>query len=414
MDLHTKLHNLREWIANPRHSKTPCVVSSKIEVRDFPGSGRGLYAKLAISASENLVRISPSLLLNFSTIVAHVSSYNSLIGSSGLKYDVYIPPPVLDDVGEIYSHFTLEQLLGLLSFQIVPMYLVLEKRRNNSWWKPFIAMLPDLSELAMTPIVWKENHGDLWHLLPRLTRKHAEKVIARFDKDYEVVNNLVPMDRQDFLWAWMCVNSRCLYMEIAQGKDAADNFTMCPYVDFLNHSSSDQCGIKIDSLGFHVTTSTSYSPGDELFFSYGPHLNEFLFCEYGFLLSENKWNYLDISDFILPLLSPKQAQFLQLRSYFGDYTVNAEDVSFRTEVALAVIQEQDPENSRRLGFYVDGMSAGEVYQQKSKLLLRRILAKMAADSRLRLELLENGDATQRAVAQLHRDIVGLAERHMDN
>ncbi|KAM9886540.1 hypothetical protein OXX79_014123, partial [Metschnikowia pulcherrima] len=80
-------------------------------------------------------------------------------------------------------------------------------------------------------------------------------------------------------------------MEVPQAKDAVDNFTMAPYVDFLNHSSEDQCGIKIDALGFQVFTSTSYKPGDELYFSYGPHSNEFLLCEYGFTLGQNKWNY---------------------------------------------------------------------------------------------------------------------------
>lgn len=194
-----------------------------------------------------------------------------------------------------------------------------------------------------------------------------------------------------------------------QKSDASDNFTLAPYVDFLNHLGNDECGIKIDAHGFHVLTSTPYKPDSELYFSYGPHSNEFLLCEYGFTLAYNKWNYVDISDLIMPLLRPQQVAFLKESGYYGDYTVNEQGASFRTEVALATLQENEPSASRKLKAFVDGVIDGLVYQSKSWRLLGQIMKKLIGDSDKKLAS-EFLNPEGRAIATLYKDTKMIAEK----
>lgn len=416
-DWDTRIEALLAWIGARDESKS--FVSKKLAVKHTQSSGRGVYAAETIKPRENLVKIPPLHLLNSTTVIAHIAKHNLEISLAEPYYhSLYVPQPVKDEVGEIYSGLSVELLLELLGFQLISTYLILEKSRGaSSFWKPFIDMLPDVLELSMAPIVWKilgcENCETLWKTLPRSARKHSEQVISRFEKDFETVKAKLPqlskfLDRSDFLWAWMCINSRCLYMDMPQAKDDTDNFTMAPYVDFLNHSSDDQCGIKIDTLGFHVVTSCSYESGCELYFSYGPHSNEFLLCEYGFALPENKWNFVDLTDYVVPLFRPKHADFLKKIGYYGEYTVNSSGMSFRTEIALAVLQEEEPEASRKLKAFVDGVSDGSVYSAKLKVLLDRILHKLVGDSERRLEEGNNfaGETGKRmeAILDLHRDI----------
>ena len=98
-------------------------------------------------------------------------------------------------------------------------------------------------------------------------------------------------------------------MDLPTSKNSADNFTMAPYVDFMNHSCDDHCTLKIDGKGFQVRTTSQYNTGDQVYLSYGPHSNDFLLCEYGFVIPDNKWNDLDISQYIIPLLKPPHVEF---------------------------------------------------------------------------------------------------------
>lgn len=428
-NIDSKIEALLSWMGNnstsspTSSSKSESFVSPKLQVRDVAGSGRGLYAKSQIMRRENLIRIPPSYLLNFSTALAHITKHNPEIQlPHNIPQNLQVPAAQNDKVGKFYAGLSFETLHALSSFQIVSLFLVLEKSRDSgSFWKPFIDMLPEIEELALCPLVGKVldlPHADkLWTLLPRSSRKHSESVLARFEKDLEVVSKLVTdpslLPKKDFLWAWMCINSRCLYMEVPQAKDSADNFTMAPYVDFLNHLSEDQCGIKIDTLGFQVFTTSAYKPNEELYFSYGPHSNEFLLCEYGFTLAQNKWNYVDITPFITLLFNAKQVKYLKARGYHGEYTVNIDGMSFRTEIAFATLQESDPETSRRLNSFLEGTTEGSFYEGQSNKLLNRILSKLVADCDAKINTDYSFDEASKPqieqIVRLYRDIKDICE-----
>lgn len=414
IDFDAKLEALLAWI---QEGSAKSHVSAKITVKNSPTSGRGLYATDLIRPKEEIVNIPHSLLLNFTTVVAHISKFAGFQLLEPYYSKISVPNTSSDEVTEIYKKLTLEGLLKLLSFQLIGLYLVFEKRRGkNSFWKPFLDMLPDLEELSLAPAVWtittEPSHEELTKFMPRSTKKHTARVVDRFNDDFAAVTDFVGSDVQidkiDFLWAWMCINSRCLYMEMPQKTDTSDFFTLAPYVDFLNHLGNDECGIKIDSLGFRVVTSSSYTAGNELFFSYGPHSNEFLLCEYGFTLPENRWNYIDISDYLMPLLRPQQAEFLKESGYYAEYTVNGLGASFRTEIALATLQEADPLQSRRLKAFVDGISDGAVYESKSQTLLRSLLNKILGDCQKKLSQ-DISDPKMEALAVIHNDAKQIIE-----
>ncbi|KAK6456019.1 uncharacterized protein RJT20DRAFT_127780 [Scheffersomyces xylosifermentans] len=413
---------LLEWIKNTQDEtlkpSTHSYISPKIEVREFPDSGRGIGAKESIKRSEELLRIPPSFLINFNTVVCHITKHNKNIKLKEPHYlNIYTPFNVQEDkFTKIYSKFSMNELLELTSFQLLSLYLTFENQRGKkSFWQPFINMLPDSSDFDLNPLIWKvlevKHHDELLKMLPTTTQSHTDKVYKRFIGDYDLVKEVLSEKLEDgdsvhsflplelFLWAWMCINSRCLYMTIPQGKTNADNFTMAPYVDFLNHSCNDQCSIKIDVLGFHVQTTSSYTPGEQLFLSYGPHSNDFLLCEYGFIIpKDNKWNDLDISSFIIPLLRPRQEEFLKENDYYDNYTMTKDGLSFRTDVVLAVLQEDYPQTSRKLSALLNGVSDGSAYRSHSNALIKEILHKVLheSDKYKHLEFNDDNDELTRA------------------
>lgn len=393
----SQLESLLQWIKNTEDENykpsTHSFISPKTVVKDDGEWGRGICAATDVRNRELLMRIPPSFLLNYTTVLKHISKYNSQIKLQGSHYaQVYVPPSLHNDEDqftEIYSKFELEELTNWSSFQLLSFFITFEMQRlQDSFWKPFLDMLPPASDFDLVPLTWHAlkvpHYLELLNALPPSTRAHTDKVIKRFETDYSVVqaclqgksdspiDDLLPV--QSFLWAWMCINSRCLYMDIPQKKNNSDNFTMAPYVDFLNHSCEDQCSLKIDTTGFQVYTGKSYTTGEQIFLSYGPHSNEFLICEYGFMLNDNRWNDLNITEQITRLLSRMQTEYLKELDYYGDYTINVESgPSFRTEVALATLQEPNPSTSRRLQAFVNGITDGSSYDRHSGILLDEIL-----------------------------------------
>ncbi|RCK64955.1 Ribosomal lysine N-methyltransferase 2 [Candida viswanathii] len=413
-----KLRSLLDWIKNTQDEKKPSThsyISPKIDVKDVKLSGRGIYAVDSLRKSELILNIPHSFLLNFNTVMAHIARFNGMQD----YLHIYVPfeTPEPDQFTKIYSKLTREEILELSSFQLLSIYLTFEKQRGgNSFWKPFLDMLPSMDDFYLMPIHWSD---EVCKLAPDSTQKSNLKVRERFETDYRVICNLIQtktdvdvttlLPRQDMLLSWLCINSRCLYMSLPTSKSTADNFTMAPYVDFMNHSSDDHCTLKIDGKGFQVLTTSSYNVGDQVFLSYGPHSNDFLLSEYGFIIPENRWNDLDVSKYIIPLLKLQQIEFLKENDYYDNYTMTKEDVSFRTQVALATVQEKDPKTSRKLAALINGINDGEVFRRDSNLLLTAILRKVIHEAETHQYLEYADDPIKQTIGTLYRDRLSIAK-----
>ena len=131
---------------------------------------------------------------------------------------------------------------------------------------------------------------------------------------------------------------------------------LCPLIDLFNHSSdsTSACVVTHDNSGFTVQKAYSSQEGDdeEIFVSYGPHNNDFLLVEYGFILPDkvNLNDSISLDSVILPRLSEEQRRQLDAKGYLGKYTLfspasndGKADVCWRTEVVarLGILSEED-------------------------------------------------------------------------
>ncbi|KAK9464450.1 hypothetical protein V1512DRAFT_268249 [Lipomyces arxii] len=276
------------------------------------------------------------------------------------------------------------------SHQLLAYFLYHEMTTENSEWEAFVDVLPTLADFDTVPLVWHvlKSEQNLIDLLPLKTRAHVTRMITQFEDDIAVVGSVFcqQIDVQVFLRAWMCVNSRCLFLKIP-GAPPEDCMTLAPMIDFLNHSDQPQCSISVTSIRgrkrFCLTTTQDYQAGAEIFLSYGAHVNGFLLCEYGFTLESNMYTELDISGQVMQLLDDNKKQFLQTEGYLDDYTLTMDALSYRTEVALAVAQSDiicNADSSSKtatlqlaqLRAFISGRSDGVRYRAKSQVLLSKI------------------------------------------
>lgn len=403
------------------------TVAPEIAVQWFDGVGRGLGARGSIPNGNLIISIPHSYLLNPHTIIRHVAltsgtklpdHYANIVLEQGAQND--------DAVADIYRLMTVDEMTAMSSFQLVALYLCLESHRATSFWKPFLDLLPLMETFDLTPLVWQVQRDDALKyidLLPPLVKAHAMKVYHRYTSDLAFLRTyltakvvatalcqdpapLVLLYLDNFLHMWMCINSRCLYMELRESNDKHDNFTMAPFVDFINHTDTDHCKLAIDSKGFHVFTTNAYQEGDQVYLSYGPHSNGFLMCEYGFTIPSNRWNDVDISSPIVKRLSEKQKLFLEENGYFDDYTIGHDGLSYRTEIALATLQESLPASSRKLRAFILGVSEGQAYAKGTRNIVREIMKEM----RFRDDLQDDKDRIKRVIGSLHHEMKQLMER----
>lgn len=100
----------------------------------------------------------------------------------------------------------------------------------------------------------------------------------------------------DFLWGWLCTNSRCVYMDLGY-LHHEDNFTLAPLFDMANHTAVSwlECKVRYDAHGVLELLAPQqprpddagrrgWQKGDEVCITYGAHANSLLLAEYGFVL----------------------------------------------------------------------------------------------------------------------------------
>ncbi|OJA21605.1 hypothetical protein AZE42_01659 [Rhizopogon vesiculosus] len=143
------------------------------------------------------------------------------------------------------------------------------------------------------------------------------------------------------------VNTRCIYYRLKSSKEDPDNLTLCPILDFANHTAKgshmtpvpseadiwNTAPVKPIGKGFKFVSpaDTAVQEGEEIFLTYGPHPNRTLFVEYGFVSkssgeAEVTDGEVDIQDLVGSLiLDQKLGAFvrsvLEDEGYWGDWTL---------------------------------------------------------------------------------------------
>lgn len=96
---------------------------------------------------------------------------------------------------------------------------------------------------------------------------------------------------------WGKVNTRCIYHRLTRTGSSPDNLTLCPILDFANHTYGETFTHQGETFDTRPSAQRKFgenfvllSPststvvaGDQLFLRYGMHANSTLFTEYGFV-----------------------------------------------------------------------------------------------------------------------------------
>lgn len=383
-----------------------------IEVLTVPGKGAALRAVRPVSPNTELLRVRPKALLNISTVKPTGSqSFRPSDWTSHqllayfLASTIHSSQPSPESLNESPN----EPLdLGHGKSAVLPSSLSLKESING---------YSDCSLIANYLCTLPKNYHNLpltWDLqdVPVELRARVEEQRATLTQDYNATCRLdtphAPIPFELFQWAWLTVNTRCLYIPISPSHSSA-NLTLSPAIDLLNHTSDESkaCLMKWDRLrGMTIYTGPKvfYTAGDEICITYGHHPNTFLAIEYGFAMENNLHDCVDLAPALpLPILSEAfsksknthNGQKLQNLStvlknlgYYGDYTVSDSDpyISFRTIVAAVAISH--PDDPRAVELLANGHVDESVYQNDIKAIVKNAILTRREQIKVELEHFE--------------------------
>lgn len=146
---------------------------------------------------------------------------------------------------------------------------------------------------------------------------------------------------------------------------------LCPVADYFNHSSSPNAKFEAKQNGCVVTALADINQGEEVLFRYGPHNNDYLLVEYGFILDDNDSDCMKLDDGILPHLTQEMRDLLEKYNYLGNYTLDKNGICHRTACAIRVILHEGDED--KVKPFLIGEDDGERDQQKVQGWARQLL-----------------------------------------
>ncbi|KAF5365607.1 hypothetical protein D9758_003298 [Tetrapyrgos nigripes] len=227
-----------------------------------------------------------------------------------------VPQSAMMNIKTLSPHYP----SGLTAVQLISLHLMLNRPEQDQdsldpLFGPYISILPRNFDFhPLMQLVKKANHSQ--ELLDQLTPSSAqalEKLAARFSADFDAIcrylrnhpkiiqssSRLEPrlgeIDslRLEYVWSWLNVNTRCIFLQLKKARSDPDNLTLCPILDFANHTCQrPQIDVEPNKekhengAVFSVLSprNMSVSADEEIFLTYGAHCNRNLFVEYGFVL----------------------------------------------------------------------------------------------------------------------------------
>jgi histone-lysine N-methyltransferase SETD3 len=168
----------------------------------------------------------------------------------------------------------------------IMLYMLLDRRRPDSFFKPYYDILPQT--LSNMPIFWSEEELEMLagsYLLTQIDERND--AIA---KDYHEICLLDASFPQmctldEFKWARMCVSSRNFGMQINGLRTAA----MVPFADMLNHYRPRETKWQFEDMtqSFTVVSLQDIAAGAQVYDSYGQKCNHRFLLNYGFSVESN-------------------------------------------------------------------------------------------------------------------------------
>ncbi|XP_068637796.1 fructose-bisphosphate aldolase-lysine N-methyltransferase, chloroplastic isoform X2 [Aristolochia californica] len=220
--------------------------------------GRSLFASDTIKAGDCILRVPYSVQISPENIVPEIKVL--------LNDD-------LSNVAKLAAVLLAEQKMG-----------------QSSEWATYVNSLPRHGELHST-VFWSEDELEMIRQSPvyQETICHQAKIESEYLKVFELFpQRFSGISLEDFMHAYALVASR------AWG--TSKGLSLIPFADFLNHDGlsgsvllSDE-----DKRISEVIADRDYAVGEEVFIRYGKYSNATLMLDFGFTLSHNIYDQVQI------------------------------------------------------------------------------------------------------------------------
>ncbi|NXA12008.1 SETD4 protein, partial [Sapayoa aenigma] len=317
-----------EYIKLKKWLKDRGFEDNNLRPAEFRETGRGLMATKALQAGDLIISLPEKCLLTTSTVLS------SCLG----RYILEWKPPV-------------SPLVALCTF------LMAERHAGErSPWKTYLDVLPKTSTC---PVCWEQ---DVVNVLPEPLRRKAQeqrtKIQELFTSSQAFFSSLQPLFAEDtgiifdysaLEWAWCTVNTRTIYMKHPQRECFSlepDVYALAPYLDLLNHSPDVQvkAAFNEQTRSYEIQTNSQCKKYGQVFICYGPHDNQQLLLEYGFVARDNPHSSVHVSpDTLLKYFPPLDKQrkaklsVLKDHDFLENLTFGWDGPSWRLLTALKVL-----------------------------------------------------------------------------
>ncbi|XP_061857234.1 SET domain-containing protein 4 isoform X2 [Colius striatus] len=278
---------LKKWL------KDRGFQDSNLRPAEFWVTGRGLMTTKALQAGDLIISLPEKCLVTTGTVLS------SCLG----EYIMRWKPPV-------------SPLVALCTF------LIAERHAGeNSLWKPYLDVLP---KTYTCPVCFEH---DVVNLLPEPLRQKSQEQRTTVHEFYvsskAFFSSLQPLFAENtgtiftysaLQWAWCTINTRTIYMKHSQRECFSlepDVYALAPYLDLLNHSPNVQvkAAFNEQTRSYEIRTNSQSKKYEEVFICYGPHDNQRLLLEYGFIAMDNPHSSVYVSsDTLLKYFPPLDKQ----------------------------------------------------------------------------------------------------------
>jgi len=207
---------------------------------------------------------------------------------------------------------------GLSEYFAIAILLIKERSKGaDSFWKPYIDVLPSLEEVNPT-VVWSEDELAALEGSPLVSATLSLRL--KLQKEFETLQqdifskhpDLFPpevFNLDSYRWAFVILFSRAICLN---GLEGGPQVALVPYADLFNHNPFASSFIDAQSKGGWFTETKeevvvyadrSYKKFEQVFISYGQKSNLELLLLYGFALDRNPYNAVDLT-VVLPESDP--------------------------------------------------------------------------------------------------------------
>ncbi|XP_048659590.1 SET domain-containing protein 4 isoform X1 [Marmota marmota marmota] len=279
---------LKKWLKNRKFE------DRNLTPARFPGTGRGLMSRTPLRVRTSLLSLKPNT--DFGALFLWFKSSESKEG----QMIISLPESCL-----LTTETVIRSYLGVYITKWKPRpspllalctFLVSERHAGDrSLWKPYLQILP---KTYTCPVCLEP---EVVNLLPKALKAKTEEQRAHVQKLFtssrDFFSSLQPLfvepidsifSYSALLWAWCTVNTRAVYLRPRKQECLSaepDTCALAPYLDLLNHSPHVQVNAAFNEKTrcYEIRTASGCRKHEEVFICYGPHDNQRLLLEYGFV-----------------------------------------------------------------------------------------------------------------------------------